>query len=66
MASGGMDTLPHKGAVIALLAVAGLPHRTSYKDIFSVTCIKTAGFSWRSLRTISSALCNHGNAAAPA
>ena len=42
MASGGMDTLPHKGAVIALLAVAGLPHRTSYKDIFSITSIKTA------------------------
>jgi len=42
MASGGMDTLPHNGAVITLLAVTGLTHKTSYKDIFSITCIKTA------------------------
>ncbi|PPQ35719.1 H+/gluconate symporter [Rhodoblastus acidophilus] len=42
MASGGMDTLPHNGAVITLLAVTGLTHRHSYKDIFAVTCIKTA------------------------
>ena len=41
MASGGMDTLPHNGAVITLLAVTGLTHRTSYKDIFAVTLIKT-------------------------
>jgi H+/gluconate symporter-like permease len=42
MASGGMDTLPHNGAVITLLAVTGLTHKTSYADIFAVTCIKTA------------------------
>jgi H+/gluconate symporter-like permease len=41
MASGGMDTLPHNGAVITLLAVTGLTHRQSYGDIFAVTCIKT-------------------------
>ncbi|KAF1713343.1 transporter [Pseudoxanthomonas sangjuensis] len=41
MASGGMDTLPHNGAVITLLAVTGLSHRQSYKDIFAVTAIKT-------------------------
>jgi H+/gluconate symporter-like permease len=41
MASGGMDTLPHNGAVITLLTVTGLTHKTSYKDIFVVTCIKT-------------------------
>jgi H+/gluconate symporter-like permease len=41
MASGGMDTLPHNGAVITLLAVCGLTHRQSYRDIFAVTCIKT-------------------------
>ncbi len=41
MASGGMDTLPHNGAVITLLAVCGLTHRQSYKDIFAVTCLKT-------------------------
>src|SRR5262252_5650806 len=42
MASGGMDTLPHNGAVITLLAVTGLTHRTSYGDIFAITLIKTA------------------------
>ncbi len=42
MASGGMDTLPHNGAVITLLAVTGLTHRQSYKDIFAITLIKTA------------------------
>jgi len=41
MASGGMDTLPHNGAVITLLAVCGLTHRQSYKDIFAITCLKT-------------------------
>jgi len=42
MASGGMDTLPHNGAVITLLAVTGLTHKQSYKDIFAITLIKTA------------------------
>ncbi|GGY59505.1 GntP family permease [Pseudoduganella albidiflava] len=42
MASGGMDTLPHNGAVITLLAVTGLTHKQSYKDIFGITIIKTA------------------------
>lgn len=41
MASGGMDTLPHNGAVITLLAVTGLTHRQSYKNIFVITLIKT-------------------------
>jgi H+/gluconate symporter-like permease len=41
MASGGMDTLPHNGAVITLLAVTGLTHKQSYRDIFAVTVIKT-------------------------
>jgi len=41
MASGGMDTLPHNGAVITLLAVTGLTHKQSYGDIFVITCIKT-------------------------
>lgn len=42
MASGGMDTLPHNGAVITLLAITGLTHRQSYGDIFMMTLIKTA------------------------
>ena len=41
MASGGMDTLPHNGAIITLLAITGLTHRQSYGDIFAITCIKT-------------------------
>jgi H+/gluconate symporter-like permease len=42
MASGGMDTLPHNGAVITLLAVTGLTHQESYRDIFAITLLKTA------------------------
>lgn len=41
MASGGMDTLPHNGAVITLLAVTGLTHRQAYKDVFAITLVKT-------------------------
>ncbi len=41
VASGGLDTLPHNGAVITLLAVTGLTHRQSYKDIFAITLIST-------------------------
>jgi H+/gluconate symporter-like permease len=41
MASGGMDTLPHNGAVITLLAITGLTHRQAYADIFAITVLKT-------------------------
>ena len=41
MASGGMDDLPHNGAVITVLAVTGLTHRQSYGDIFVITIMKT-------------------------
>jgi H+/gluconate symporter-like permease len=41
LASGGMDTLPHNGAIITLLAVTGMTHREAYKDIFVITIIKT-------------------------
>ncbi|MBI6871111.1 GntP family permease [Clostridium aciditolerans] len=41
MASGGMDTLPHNGAVITLLGITGLTHKQSYRDIFAITIIKT-------------------------
>lgn len=40
MASGGMDTLPHNGAVITLLGISGLTHKQSYKDIFAITLLK--------------------------
>ena len=42
MASGGMDTLPHNGAIITLLAITGLTHRHAYRDIFALTLMKTA------------------------
>jgi len=42
MASGGMDTLPHNGAVITLLGVTGLTHQEAYGDIFAITLLKTA------------------------
>ena len=32
--SGGLDTLPHNGAVITLLAVSNCTHKESYKSIF--------------------------------
>ncbi|MFC7441271.1 GntP family permease [Laceyella putida] len=41
MSAGGLDTLPHNGAVITLLAICGLTHRQSYPDIFAITVIKT-------------------------
>ena len=34
--------------MITLLAVTGLTHRQSYKDIFAITCIKTWRSSWSS------------------
>lgn len=34
IASGGLDALPHNGAVITMLAICGLTHKDSYKDIF--------------------------------
>lgn len=41
LASGGLDTLPHNGAIIILLAVTGITHREAYKDIFVILIIKT-------------------------
>lgn len=46
MESSGIDSLPHNGAVITLLAVTGLTHKQSYGDIFVITIFKTlAAFS---------------------
>ena len=39
MAAGGMDTLPHCGAIITLLAICKLTHRQSYRDIATVTIL---------------------------
>ncbi|MCL2068927.1 MAG: GntP family permease, partial [Oscillospiraceae bacterium] len=34
ISSGGLDTLPHNGAVLTLLAVSNCTHKESYRDIF--------------------------------
>ena len=39
MACGGLDSLPHNGAVITLLGITGLTHRESYKDIGMCTVV---------------------------
>ena len=39
IACGGLDSLPHNGAVITLLAICRLSHRESYLDIFMVSVI---------------------------
>lgn len=39
IACGALDTMPHNGAVITLLAVTGLTHRESYGDIAMCTAI---------------------------
>ena len=39
MAAGGLDTLPHSGAVITLLAICGLTHKQSYLNIAMVTMV---------------------------
>lgn len=38
IATGGLDALPHNGAVITLLAVCKMTHKQAYKDIFVVAC----------------------------
>lgn len=42
LGAGVIDTLPHSGAVIALLAVCGARHAGAYRDIFVVTVIGPA------------------------
>jgi H+/gluconate symporter-like permease len=39
MASGGFDSLPHCGAVIAMLTVTQLAHKQAYKDVGVVTVV---------------------------
>ena len=39
MAAGGLDTLPHSGAVITLLAICGLTHKQSYLNLAMVTMV---------------------------
>ncbi len=39
VATGGLDTLPHNGAVITLLGICGMTHRQAYGDIFAVAVV---------------------------
>lgn len=39
VACGGLDSLPHNGFVIAMLAYLGLTHKDSYKQIFVVSVL---------------------------
>lgn len=39
VATGGLDSLPHNGAVVTLLGICGLSHKESYKDIFVVAVL---------------------------
>ncbi|MFV0278661.1 MAG: GntP family permease [Parahaliea sp.] len=39
MAAGGFDSLPHCGAVVAMLTITGLTHRQAYRDVGVVTVV---------------------------
>lgn len=39
LSSGGLDALPHNGAVLTLFAITGMTHKDSYKDIFVVAIV---------------------------
>ncbi|WP_191082655.1 GntP family permease [Roseococcus microcysteis] len=39
IATGGLDSLPHNGAVVTLLAICGLTHRQSYGDLAMVAVV---------------------------
>jgi len=39
LASGGLDTLPHNGAVITVLTLAGLSYKEAYPDLFVITVL---------------------------
>jgi H+/gluconate symporter-like permease len=39
MSSGTLDSLPHNGAVVTLLAVCGSTHRESYRDLVVVSIV---------------------------
>lgn len=39
IATGGLDSLPHNGAVVTLLGICSLTHKQSYKDLFFVAVL---------------------------
>jgi H+/gluconate symporter-like permease len=39
VAAGGLDTLPHSGAIITLFVICGVTHRQAYKDFAVITIV---------------------------
>ncbi len=39
MASGGFDSLPHCGAIVAMLTITGLTHKEAYRDVGMITVV---------------------------
>jgi H+/gluconate symporter-like permease len=39
MASGGFDSLPHCGSVVAMLTITGMTHREAYRDVGIITVV---------------------------
>jgi H+/gluconate symporter-like permease len=39
LASGGLDSLPHCGAIIAMLTITGLTHKEAYRDVCVITVV---------------------------
>jgi len=39
IASGGFDSLPHCGAVVAMLTITQLTHKQAYKDVGVITVV---------------------------
>ncbi|MCV4796488.1 GntP family permease, partial [Escherichia coli] len=39
ISAGTLDSLPHNGAVVTLLAVCGTSHRESYRDLAMVAIV---------------------------
>ena len=39
VASGGLDSLPHCGAIIAMLTITGLTHKEAYRDVCVITVV---------------------------
>jgi H+/gluconate symporter-like permease len=39
IASGGLDSLPHNGAILTVLAICGMTHKDSYMEMFVTTVV---------------------------
>lgn len=41
IASTGLDSLPHSGGIVAVLAISGISYKDGYKHLFMTTCVFT-------------------------